>query len=54
LPIQIAISAALDWVGGRDSTATNPDRDQNRLAASYYLSERNWSKEMIQARKQID
>jgi hypothetical protein len=51
LPVQIPISVALDWLNGRDSTAANQDRDQNRIAASYYLSWRNWSTEMIQARK---
>lgn len=49
--MQIAISATLDGVGGGDSTATNPDRDQNDLAVSYYLSERDRSTEMTQARK---
>jgi len=53
LPIQIAISAALDWACGGDSTVTNPDKDQNHFAASYYLSERDRSTEMIRARKKI-
>jgi hypothetical protein len=41
--MQILISVALDWACGGDSIATNPDKDQNNFAASYYLSERNWS-----------
>ena len=47
--MQILISVALDWACGGDSTATNPVKDQNDLAVSYYLSERDGSTEMIQA-----
>jgi len=53
LPVQIAISVELDWVSGRDSPATNPDIDLNRLAALTKLSQGDWSTEMIQARKQV-
>ena len=47
--MQIAISVALDWISGRDSPATNPDRDQYQLASSYRLSQGDWSPETIQA-----
>jgi hypothetical protein len=50
---QNLVSGALDWACGGDSTVTNPDKDQNHFAASYYLSERDRSTEMIRARKQI-
>src|SRR5690348_6003016 len=53
LSIQIAISGALDWACGGDSTVTNPADQQDHFAASYYLSELDRSTEMIRPRKRI-
>jgi hypothetical protein len=47
LPVQIPTSVALDWVSGRDSPATNPLQRSKPPRGVYYLSEHNWSTEMI-------
>jgi hypothetical protein len=50
--MQIPIS--VHGIGPAEGTQPQPIKTEikNRLAGSCYLSERNWSTEMIQARKQ--